>query len=37
VLGDLREIRLEYDETAQPQRSEPVSEPAPEIPIEKMA
>ena len=37
VLGDLREIRLEYDETAQPRRSEPVSEPAPEIPVEKMA
>ena len=37
VLGDLREIRIEYDVTAQPPRVEPGSEPAPEIAEEKLA
>ena len=37
VLGDLREIRIEYDVNAQPPRVEPGSEPAPEIPEERLA
>jgi alpha,alpha-trehalose-phosphate synthase [UDP-forming] len=49
VLGDLRELRLEYEELAAPPRAEPASEPAPgsafgrasgsaqEVPEEKLA
>jgi alpha,alpha-trehalose-phosphate synthase [UDP-forming] len=37
ILGDLREIRLEYDEEVQPPRAEQASELGPEIPLEKMA
>jgi alpha,alpha-trehalose-phosphate synthase [UDP-forming] len=37
VLGDLREIRLDHDESAQPPRVEPGSESVPEIPEEKLA
>jgi len=37
VLGDLREIRIEHEAPAQPPRVEPGTEPAPEIPEEKLA
>jgi alpha,alpha-trehalose-phosphate synthase [UDP-forming] len=37
VLGDLREIRLEYEEVVQPRRIDPGSDPMSEIPEEKLA
>jgi trehalose-6-phosphate synthase len=37
VLGDLREIRIEHEAPVPPQRVDPGTEPAPEIPEEKLA
>lgn len=37
VLGDLRELRIEYQEAEQPPRIEPFSEGTPEIPEERLA
>ena len=37
VLGDLREIRIEHEAPVPPRRVDPGTEPAPEIPEEKLA